>query len=168
MSMTPETIRSRYQKGHYAVEGKAVEVDQIKVRSVNFGQPWRGEEVENLPYEIKLPLQLAIDIINWQLPDYVADARQFPDEQSLLDRLLAESGWITDAEQLMKTGSELLRQMVLEEYAHEMISQWFGDGQLSKEGYVLNSCNEVGLEDEFINIKGYCRKTGSSSAYQDF
>jgi len=166
--MTPEIIRNRYQKGHYEVAGKLVAVDRIKVRSMNFGQPWRGEEVENIAYEIKLHLQLATDIINWQLPDYVADARQFPDEQNLLDRLLAESGWISNAEQLMKTGSELLRQMVLEEYVHEMISQWFGDGQLSKDGYVLNSCNEVGLENEFIIIKGYCRNTASSSAYQDF
>lgn len=166
--MTHESIRSRYPAGEYFVKGQPVGVDQLKVRSMNFGQHWRAEAVESLPYEVKLPLQLAIDLLNWQLPEYIEDARAFPDEDALLDRLLKENGWNADAHYLLHQGPALLRQMLLEEYAHEIISQWFGDGPVSGDGYVLNSCNEVSMERDRIVIYGYCRSTGSSSAYQDF
>lgn len=166
--MTHENIRSRYPEGEYAVNGQAVGVHQIRVRSMNFGQHWRGESVENIPYRVKLPLQLAVDFLNWLLPEYIEDARTYPDEEYLLNRLLKENGWSADGHHLIHEGPSLLRQVLLEEYAHEMISQWFGDGHLRGDGYVLNSCNQVSLEEDSVAIQGYCRSTGSSSAYQDF
>ena len=168
MSISPQSIRSRYSAGQYFIEGKAREVGQIKVRTMNFGQHWRGEEVESIPYQIDLPVQLAIDIINWQLPEYAKDSQEHFDEDSLIDQLLKENDWKTDGHWLMTEGPELLRQMVVEEFAHEMILQWFGDGPTETDGYVLNSCNQTELIDQVLRITGYCRKTSTSSAYQDF
>lgn len=135
---------------------------------MNFGQHWRDESVENIPYSVELPKQLAIDIINWQLPEYVQDAQDYPEDHSLLEQLLKENDWNTNASWLLKQGPELLRQMLLEEYAHEMMLQWFGDGNLEQDGYILNSCKEVELAGDVLKIRGFCRKTGTTSAYQDF
>lgn len=165
---SPEEIRARYPSGEYKANELAVPADQLKVRSMNFGQFWRGEGADNLSYAVSLPLQFAIDIIAWQLPDYVEDSKEFPDESSLMERLLKEEDWNTDADYLLHKGPELLRQLLLEEYAHEMLLQWFGDGVLKIDGFVLNTIEKVELKNGLVLISGLCRSTGTSSAYQDF
>ena len=167
MAINPEAVRSRYPAGSYTAAGNPVSVDQLKVRTMNFGQHWRGEAVVNLPYSFRLPLQLGIDILDWQLPEYIADSQEFPDPEGLMERLLKKENWNTSGTYYLKEGSLLLRQMLLEYYAHEMLLQWLGDGSLEVQGYIINTCDQIEIEGEEIVIQGHCRQSGSSTAYQD-
>ena len=160
-------VRSNYLPGAYTVQGQTVVVEQLKIRTMNFGQHWRGEGVQSLPFEIELPIKFGIDIIEWQLPSYIEDSKQYPDLEDLMEGLLRHEGWPEDGSYLLREGPEVLRQLLLEYFAHEMLLQWFGDGDLQAHGFVLNTCDEVYISGDHILISGQCRASGTSSAYQD-
>ena len=151
MAGNSEIVRSRYPSGSYAVANKPVTVDQLKVRTMNFGQHWRGEDVVNHPYTLGLPLQLGIDILDWQLPEYIADSLEYPDPEDLMEQLLKKENWNTSGAYYLKEGPLLIRQMLLEYYAHEMILQFLGDGDLRGKGYIINTCDYVEIQGEEID-----------------
>ena len=167
MTLRAQNVRDQYPAGSYVVAGTTVSIERLKVRTMNFGQHWRGEAVISLPYTFKLPLQLAIDIVNWLLPEYVEDSKEYPDPEDLMEQLLKQEGWNTDGQYLLTEGPELLRQMLIEYYAHDMLMQWIGDGSLEQDGYVINSCDLVEIHGDQLVIEGKCRASGTSAVYQD-
>lgn len=142
-----------------------VNATQVGVRSMNFGQPWRGAEVQDLPYSVRLPDLFFLDILESSLPDFVSDAKEFPDDSCELERELRALDW-PPAPSVV--GIETLRLLALQWFAHEMLLRWFGDGDPDRlPGFVINTIDGVSFDGSHPVISGNARPAGEGRTYQD-
>ena len=146
-------------------EGRAVAAEAMRLRTMNFGQFWRTHGIVDVEYRIEIPSRFFVDVLREELPGYVADAREFPDPGSELDRSLRACGWPSPDEVMEHPA--LARQLALY-FAHDILLRWLGDGCPDAEaGYVLNTADEVRFDGETLVIEGKARRAGIPVVYQD-
>ncbi|MBO3697630.1 hypothetical protein [Roseivirga sp. E12] len=161
-------VRKCYKlKSIQSVDGTELAPEDMRIRSMNFGQHWRTEGVENFPYEAKIPLAFVIDYLNTQLEEYVEDAIADPDEDDEMDNLLKAYGWSTDAENLLSNTSERLKDLLMDFFAFDMLIHWYCDGQAPDNGAMINSFERFSIDGDYLIITGQCRKSGFPVRYQD-
>src|SRR5262245_29480990 len=90
-------LRARFAAGSRGstVDGRFVAWESLSVRSMNFGQHWRGSGVVGCRYSLELSLQFFREFLAQPdvLPDLIADTRQHPDPAELLDQALIAAGF---------------------------------------------------------------------------
>jgi len=135
------------------------------VRSMNFGQHWRTPNVAEVSYAVEIPLEFFVALLDEQLPSLVEDTRQFPDEESSLDRAIAAATFSNAVEALR---DRVLANELAQFYAHEVLLRWLGDGPPDVEpGFVLNTIERVVIEPDAILLEGTGRRSGIPVVYQD-
>lgn len=141
--------------------------EDTRIRAMNFGQHWRTEGIQSFLYEVKLPLNYVIDYLNAQLPEYIDEAILYRDEEDELDNLLMTYGWPKDAKTLLQISNDKLHHLLLEFFAFDMLIHWYSDGPVSDHGVVINSHDQFYIKNDYLIIKGECRKSGYPVKYQD-
>lgn len=162
-------LRVRFTGGEPAalVDGRPVAWEALSVRSMNFGQHWRGPSVVSCRYVLELPARFFLEFLAepGALADLVKDTRAHPDLTDPLDRALIAAGYPT-AEQALKEPA--LSQHLAEFFAYDMLLRWLGDaGPALEPGFVLNSCDSVLFRPSGVRLEGKGRRADSSNAYQD-
>ncbi len=142
--------------------------DHISMRSMNFGQHWRTENVKEYDYEISLPLNFVKKFIQAELYDLIEDCKAHPDSTDELENLLRTDNWPTSCDQIFASENKNLQIKLLEFHSHEILLEWFGDKPKTQNGYVLNSVDNIELIQDFIMVIGKCRGSESDLKYQDF
>jgi hypothetical protein len=164
--ITPHARRARYLiASECLVESCAVTASQLSVRSMNFGQRWRTQGVQGYHYSATLPVQLFIDVLERELPEFVDDAVQHPDKASDLENALRDLGWPTVSEVI---AHPVLAQMWLEYLGHTLLLDWFGDGEPhAQPGFVIHTIQDISRMGDRIRLRGMARQAGLQVAYQD-
>jgi hypothetical protein len=133
---------------HALVNGEAVPFDALSVRSMNFGQPWRSPDVQEISYSLELPMAFFLALLEEQLPDLIADTRLHPDPADALDLALRSAGFPSAAEAM---AIPALAQELARFFAHEALLRSLGDGG---HRYVLNTIERVDVRPAGIGIEG--------------
>jgi hypothetical protein len=160
-------VRNRFplaEKCRCSAEGVRTAPEQLSLRVMNFGQHWRGKGVRDWPYTVEMPVDYFLVVLREQLPEYIEAAKEDRIDGPLDEALLA-AGW-PSADEAVRDAS--LAQALAEEFALRLLEHWLGDGPPEQEpGYILNTIDRVDLLPDRVRVSGTCRRTGSSSAYQD-
>ncbi len=163
-------LRAQFVAGDatYAlVDGNRVSCAFLSVRSMNFGQHWRGADVAVHRYAIELPVNFFVALLAEPdaLSDFIEDARRYPDLSDPLGQALIAAG-SPSADEAVR--HPVLAQSLAEFYAHDALLRWLGDAAPEvADGFVLNSFARIVLGDSSLLLEGECRASGSSTAYQD-
>jgi len=162
-------LRARFAggEGSALVNGERVAWEALSVRSLNFGQHWRGAGVESCHYELELPVPFFLEFLAEPdaLPDLLRDTKQHPDLTDPLGQALIAAGFPTAPQALQEPA---LAQLLAEFFAYDVLARWLGDaGPERQPGFVLNSCDVVLAGASGIRIDGTGRRSDSSTAYQD-
>lgn len=145
-------------------QGQFIKASQLSVRSMNFGQHWRTPGLPDIRYSIELPLAFVAHVLKRELPIYVADCVQFPDDGPL-EAGLRRRGW-PQAEQVLDDLE--LRVPALQWIAHVCLFEWLGDGEPEvSPGYVVNTIDLWEREGDQIRFGGTARRAGQQVQYQD-
>ena len=165
----PPEIRARHgwppERACGTAEGRPVRPGQLTRRTMNFGQHWRTEGVEEVDYAIHLPLAFLREMMEREHPGYVADAIAHPDDDPY-DHAQRERGWPPVPEML--ADPELLR-MSVELYAGDLLTWWLGDDgpPAERPGYVINTVSFAGRDGDTISLAGRARRADRPVRYQD-
>ena len=163
----PTQLRTKHANaGAYFVDSKPVGVEQCSVRSMNFGQHWRSENVIPITYTITLPYSLFVEIVDSELPELIDDMKTHPDADDKYEKLLREHKWPDSVNRVMLNTELAVK--TLEWLGHEMMLRWFGDGKPeSSSGFVFNTIESVSFNNNNPVITGMGRMGGQPVAYQD-
>jgi hypothetical protein len=168
MPLFAADLRARYPDAHRCtctVDGEPCAPERISLRSMNFGQHWRTEGVEEVACSVEVPRAFLLDFLREQVPEYVDDSRRQPDPDSEVDRALEAAGW-PDVDGVLAI--PYLRDAMAEFYAHDLLLYWLGDGPPDREpGFVLNTIDRIELDEERITLAGTARRSGVPVRYQD-
>jgi hypothetical protein len=165
------TLRARFvpDDATYAVvDGNRVTCASLSVRSMNFGQHWRGANVPIHRYSITLPVDFFVALLAEPdgLADLIEDTKHHPDPGDPLDQILMAAGF-PNADDAVR--HPVLAQALAAFYAHDALLRWLGDaGPEVEPVFVLNSCERIAFGSTGLLIEGECRSSGSSTSYQDF
>lgn len=162
-------LRARFAGGDRSalVDGQQMAWEALSVRSMNFGQHWRGPDAASCRYTLELPVEFFLEFLAEPdaLHDLLTDAKQRPDLDDPLDQALIAGGF-PSADQALREPA--LAQLLAEFFAYDALVRWLGDaGPELKPGFVLNSCDAVAFRPSGIFVEGTCRRADTSSAYQD-
>ena len=108
------------------IDGKAVPLYRVDVRHMNFGQHWRTQGVDELPYSLALPAFYLRNALEEALEGIVDDARKFPEDDGELDSALRRRNWpslcqILDDLNLRQLALECLSLEVLQLSIHKYL-----------------------------------------------
>lgn len=154
---------SNYPPQLCRVDGLDLKPEQVRLRTMNFSQPWRTRGIVNVDYQVSLPDAYLLDWFSTNLPEYVEDCQAHPSSE-LVEQLLRTRGW-PSARQIMKDAELLVP--VVQFFAHDLLLEWFLDGTPSLPGYVLNSVDQVGSCPGGLRLTGTGRRADRPVAYQD-
>jgi|GEM_PF-2685682 len=161
-------VRTLYeQQSLQSIPGKALRAEEVRIRAMNYGQHWRTEGIQNIDYEVQLPLKYVYDFLNNELPEYVLEAKTDRDEADELDSLLEAFDWPDDGESILMSTSKRLVDLLLDFFAFEMLLHWYSDGQAPNGGVVINSHDQFNVMNDHLIIQGKCRKSDKPVRYQD-
>lgn len=164
----PTALRARFgwlpERACGTADGAPVRAGQLTLRTMNFGQHWRTEGVEEVEYTVVVPIALLAEELEREHPGYVEDCIAHPadDPYEVAQR---ERGWPSPAEML--ADAELLR-MSAEHYGVELLGGWLGDGPPPEEpGFVINTAALLGIGGGLLRFGGRARRAGPPVRYQD-
>jgi len=163
----PEELRREYlASARYAcyAEGRGVSLGQLRVRAMNFGQHWRTPGIIDVDYRVELPRAFFRDLLARELPEYIDDCKKFPDSTEPFEIALREAGW-PDAERVC--AHKDLSLLALRYYEVELLLEWLRDGIPDEPGYVLNTIDDVGFQDDLCWMTGRGRRSQPGVKYQD-
>lgn len=139
--------------------------EAFSVRSMNFGQHWRGTDVKPFEGTVILPLSFVLERSEEFLRELREDALLDPDPEDELEEWLRNAGWPETTEVI---GDRTAFPLLIDYLGFQILCDWFGDRVSSLEpGFVLNSIDGVHAEDESVTFRCTGRLAGTSSAYQD-
>ncbi|MCW8137957.1 MAG: hypothetical protein KIT58_03540 [Planctomycetota bacterium] len=149
-------------------DGRSIRLEQLGVREFNFGQHWRTPGVRNVEYETVLPLCLAEDFLSRQLPDFVRDSQEHPDDHPL-EVALRAAGWPGAREVL---GTPALASPALEFFGHDLLLAWAGWSPAEGVGFIANTIDAIEVWGGCVTLRGKARPAepptpGTRFAYQD-
>ena len=157
-------VQKNYSQNHasmiYTINGGKVDQNQIRVRSMNFGQPWGNPEISDLPYAVTIPLKFSIDLINSCLDDLYSDIRQHG-ASSKLDEEIVTSEFPSDVSAYLSKQAEgnVLRFELIRFFAHDLLLRWFGDGGSSETpSFVINTIDAFLFLEETVQFEGRSAK----------
>ncbi len=154
-----------HEPASYACGAQPVELAQLGVRSMNFGQAWRTAGIVEVDYEVVLPRGYVLDVLEEGLRETKADAIEHPDLASGLDRALRDRGWPDAASAL---GDPHLEALLLDFYGHELLLYWLDGGEPRAEpGFVLNTIARSWVQGGTVAFRGRARRTGVPVKFQD-
>lgn len=152
-------------KLEYYCNGSRCTAEQISVRSMNFGQPWRTAGIQDMNYSVTLPKLYIIEHINQEMPEYRMDSEKFPDPTDTFEAELRANSW-PSAEKMMTIPK--LSKLALEHFAHELLLEWFGDAPPEDHpGFILNTIDNFSAYNHLVWFKGKCRRSRPYVAFQD-
>lgn len=165
---SPVDLRARFGRGEAEPSGEAdgqpACAAQFRVRSFNFGQHWRTPEVREVGYRLDVPVAFVADLLDRNLPEYVADCIAHPDSTPL-EAALRVQGW-PDSRRILNDPS--LRPLALEWFGLDCLSEWLGHGDPeSAPGYVVNTIASVERRGGEVRFQGVARTAGRPVMYQD-
>lgn|SRR5215217_500 len=148
------------------VGGRPVSVEALRVRTMNFNQPWRTPGITEVRYEVILPGRYAVALLERDWADLVSDYQRFPAPDDPLDASLRALEW-PEPERALADAVAAPR--VLAFFAHELLLRWFDDGLPAGPGFVLNSVEETRMAGTDVYLAGRARPHDPrvSYAYQD-
>jgi hypothetical protein len=153
------------QEALCTVDGAIYPRERLKVRTMNFGQHWRTPNVDEVDYEIVLPQAFVIEWLDANLPEYIADAKAFPDPDSALDSALRERGWPAAAAIL--ADAEVAR-LALDTFAYDLLVACLGAPPAGvAPSFVLNSVDLAFMGPDGPTLRGRGRRTGAPVLFQD-
>jgi hypothetical protein len=122
-------------------EGRTVSPRALSLRSMNFDQHWRTPGIEDVEYFVELPKRYWMDLVIRELPEYVEDAKKYPDDDDL-ETALRLRGW-PDAHDVCADSE--LASLVADHFSHDLLLEWLGDGPPDEEpGWVINTIDGEG------------------------
>jgi hypothetical protein len=164
----PATVRGRF--GHREVkptgeaDGRPVKADQLRVRSMNFGQHWRTPEVREVRYGLTMPVAFVAHLLRRELPEYIQDCIKFPGSEPL-EAGLRRKEW-PDADQILDDPE--LCALALKWIAHGCLLEWLGDGEPEESpGYVINTVDLSERQGAVVRFAGTARAADQPVKYQD-
>lgn len=150
---------SRYQLSMVChINGETVNRGQIKLRTMNFGQPWSSSEIVELPYTITIPRVFAIDLINTCLEDLYSDIRQHGVSSSL-DEEIVKNGFPADVSAFISehTKEKTFQHELIRFFEHDLLLRWFGDGASDQNpAFSINMIDAFHVLEENIQFEGRC------------
>ncbi|RKG61078.1 hypothetical protein D7X30_09330 [Corallococcus sp. AB011P] len=154
-------------RSSYVVEGRPVAVDNLSVRTMNFGQHWRTPGIVEVRYEVILPGAYAVALLEQDWVEVVEDGQRFLSPDHPLDQALRALGWPEPARALADPATAHL---LIDFFAHELLLRWFDDGvPTAAPGFVLNTVDEFRMAGTDVWIAGRARPElpGVNHAFQD-
>lgn len=143
---------------------------QLKMRTMNFGQHWRTEGIEEVDYDLVLPLAVLAEEMEREHPAFVEDSVAHPSDDAY-EQALRERGWPAAAEIL---DDVFLLPMAAEWYSLELLGRWIGDGwaqggpAAERPWFVLNTATFLAREGALLRFAGRARQAGVMDVrYQD-
>ncbi len=157
-------VQKNYSRYHASmictINGDKVDQDQIRVRSMNFGQPWGNPEILDLPYTVTISQKFSIDLINSCLDDLYNDVRQYG-VSCTLDEEIVKNGFPADVSGFISKQAEgnLLQYELIHFFAHDLLLRWFGDGAISgTPSFFINTIDAFRVLDESVQFEGRSAK----------
>lgn len=148
-----------------SINGQTCSPLQLKVRTMNFGQHWRTPGITEVNYEVILPKAFALGYLKKELPEYVGDAKQFPDFEDPLENILRERRW-PEVHAILEDPA--LASLVIQWYGHDLLLRWFGDGSPKQlPGFVINTIESVSIKNGNPCFWGKARAMDRPVKYQD-
>lgn len=142
------------------INGETVNSNQIRVRSMNFGQRWGHSEIVELRYTVNIPLVFAVDLMNSCLEDLYDDIRKYGVSSSLDEEMVKNafpadvSGFISKQTEVNPFQNELIRF-----FEHDLLLRWFGDGASDQSpAFSINTINGFHVLDTTVQFEGICGK----------
>ena len=161
-------LRARYPEAARCVctaEGERVPADAFRVRTMNFGQHWRTPGIVDVPYRAEIPAAFLRDMARRELPQWMEDAREFPDDDEEMDAALREAGWPAPDDAV---ADPRLASLIAEQFAYDLLAEWFDAGRPDlAPGWLLNTVDAVSLEADAVVIGGRARRADVPGVYQD-
>jgi predicted component of type VI protein secretion system len=149
----------------YLVDGQPSAAARLRVRTMNFGQPWRTPGLEEVDVRVTLGARFVADWIDALLPEVRADALAHPDPDDDLARALALRGWPSAAVAL---GEPELARGLVASFAHDLLLSWLGDGAPDEEpSFVLNGARVEEVADGRPVLAGRARRNDRPVRVQD-
>jgi hypothetical protein len=153
----------------FVVNNKEIDNSLIKIRTFNFNQHWRSENVTNLDYELWLDYNVLEQYYSRRWEDNIADAKQNTDSDYELDIQLITNNY-PSLNSILKQPiyySQLIG-LLIEQDGHDMLLTHFDHNKESAESFYLNSFDTIEITNNFVLLKGKCRNNLSGYAYQDY
>lgn len=137
---------------------------QLSRRSMNFGQQWRTEGIEEVDYTLEIPLSFVAELLERDHDEWVEDALLHPSDHPY-ENAQREHGWPSVS--AMLADAELLR-MSVEYYGADLLLEWLGDtAPTESPGYVLNTVRFHGRAGDAAVLAGRARRAGQPVRYPD-
>jgi len=164
----PAELRARFgwaaERICGAAGGEPVRAGQLALRTMNFGQPWRTEGIEEVDCTVLVPLALLAEEMEREYADFVEDCEAHPSDDPY-EAAQRERGWPSVPRMLRDP--ELLR-MSAGWYGTELLRRWLGDGgPAEKPGFVINTAVFRDREGELLRFAGRARRAGQPVRCQD-
>ena len=156
-------VQKNYSLDHatmiYTINGVKADHSQIRVRSMNFGQPWGNPEILDLPYTITIPRKFSIDLINSCLDDLYNDIRQHGVSTNL-DEEIVKNGFPSNVSDFIskQAAGNALQYELIRFFEHDLLLRWFGDGSSNEiPSFVINTIDTFQFLEEAIQFEGRCK-----------
>jgi hypothetical protein len=160
----PAAVRARFgyppERPCATVAGERVRGTQLSCTLQGFGDR-RWADAAGLPradFTAEVPVAFLREMMEREHPSYVEDARRFPDADDPFEAAQRERGWPAPDRML---ADPLLLPLTLAFYAHDLMVDWFGDGQPpDRPGWVAHAFAGQALVDGTVLIYGVALPAG--------
>jgi len=140
------------------VGGAPYRAAQLSVTGQGFGDFRHAAGLARAEYAVELPVAFLLEMMEREHPDYVSDARAFPDPDEPFERAQRERGWPAPRDML---ADPVLLPLALAYYGHDLLVYWLGYGQPAEQpGWVAHSITHLARVDETVVIGGIALEAG--------
>ena len=140
------------------VAGIRYRAAQMSVTGQGFGDFRHAAGLARAAYSVELPLAFLLERMEREHPDYVSDARQFPDPGDPFEQAQRERGWPAPGDML---ADPVLLPLALAYHDHDLLVYWLGDGQpAERPGWVAHSITHRARVGDTVVIGGIALPAG--------
>lgn len=151
------------------IRGQSKPLDAFKVRTMNFGQPWRTAGIVDVAYEASIPIMCLGAVMYDQHADLIADCIAIPDDvRGAYELALRDRGW-PSADVVLNDAQ--LCALALQHYAHDTLLQFESFIALDTRGelpypWVLNTVTSADIRGGLAVVRGMARPPRPPGAVQ--
>jgi hypothetical protein len=145
------------------VEGMPVNSTALSLRSMNFGQHWRTGPLQEVCYQVSLPIEWLVEVSSRNWEELVQDAQRFPEDDELLEFQLRALSWPTPQKAFEHID---IASLLAERFSFECLLRFLGDGPPDDSpGFVLNTIDKVTVSS-MVTFAGTARPHDPQMTYR--
>ena len=149
------------------VNDQVINIKKVKVRAFNFGQHWRTAFVVTEKYELFIEFSYFDDYYRKRWHSYMRE--HITDEEDALDVEITKcNNPAIDDILTNPLNFENLIKLLLECDGHDMLLSILGDIDDNQDCIIINTIDNVSIQEEGLVLNGEFRRNWTGHFYQDY